>query len=164
MAGRFHSSRKLKDPNSALDHFQNFIEIVESPISIGRGFYWLGRAHEDLNNLESARRAYDRASENYTTYYGQLALEKLGRSLPYDIMDPNIKLQWRNAEFIQSTVFQAAILMLAAEENGLAERFLTHLSENLSEHNLLKLESFLSELDDPIFKLDLVSARPEWEL
>jgi len=145
----FVALRKLKDPNSALDHFQNFIEVVESPISIGRGFYWLGRAHEDLNNLESARRAYDRASENYTTYYGQLALEKLGRSLPYDIMDPNIKLQWRNAEFIQSTVFQAAILMLAAEENGLAERFLTHLSENLSEHNLLKLESFLSELDDP---------------
>jgi soluble lytic murein transglycosylase len=78
-----------------------------------------------------------------------LALEKLGRNLPYDIMRRNVKLQWRNAEFIQSTVFQAAILMLAADEKSLAERFLTHLSEDLSEQNLLKLESFLIELDDP---------------
>ena len=145
----FIALRKLKDPNSALDHFQSFLEIVESPISVGRGFYWLGRTHEALNNLDSARRSYDRASENYTTYYGQLALEKLGRNLPYDIMRRNVTLQWRNAEFIQSTVFQAAILMLAANEKSLAERFLTHLSEGLSELNLLKLESFLIELDDP---------------
>jgi soluble lytic murein transglycosylase len=39
--------------------------------------------------------------------------------------------------------------MLAANEKSLAERFLTHLSEDLSEQNLLKLESFLIELDDP---------------
>ena len=145
----FIALRKVNDPNSALEHFQNFIEIVESPISLGRGYYWLGRAHEALNNLESARRSYDRASENYTTYYGQLALEKLGRNLPYDMMESNITLQWRNAEFIQSTVFQAAILMLAADEKKLAQRFLTHLSESLSERSLLKLESFLIELDDP---------------
>ena len=149
----FVALRKLKDPNSALSHFQNFIEIVESPISIGRGYYWLGRTHEALNNLETARRAYDRASENYTTFYGQLALEKLGRTLPYDIMDSNITLQWRNAEFIQSTVFQAAILMLAADEKQLAERFLTHLSEDLTERSLLKLESFLTELDDPYIQI-----------
>ena len=39
--------------------------------------------------------------------------------------------------------------MLAVDEKKLAERFLTHLSESLSERSLLKLESFLIELDDP---------------
>ena len=37
--------RKLNDPKRAIAHFTKFRSSVETPISLGRGGYWLGRAY-----------------------------------------------------------------------------------------------------------------------
>ena len=43
----FIALRFLKDPELALWHFERFGEAVETPISLGRAGYWLGRAYTD---------------------------------------------------------------------------------------------------------------------
>ncbi|MEM7424067.1 MAG: lytic transglycosylase domain-containing protein [Pseudomonadota bacterium] len=70
--------RKLGDPQRAIAHFTRFRESIETPISVGRGGYWLGRAYEAAGDQESARRWYADAAQFQTSFYGQLAAAKIG--------------------------------------------------------------------------------------
>ena len=67
----------LNDPLIAKDHFQNFYDNVNYPISTSRGAFWLGRTYEKLGNKEKTLKWYKEASKFLTTYYGQLAFLKL---------------------------------------------------------------------------------------
>lgn len=70
--------RFLKQPQKALPHFEKLYANVTTPISLSRGAYWAGRAHEALGNAAEADTWYRKAAEHGTTYYGQLAASKLG--------------------------------------------------------------------------------------
>jgi soluble lytic murein transglycosylase len=74
----------LNDPLIAKDHFQNFYNNVNYPISTARGAFWLGKTYEKLGESELSRTLYKEASKYLTTYYGQLAFLKL---------DPNGKFE-----------------------------------------------------------------------
>jgi soluble lytic murein transglycosylase len=67
----------LNDPLTAKDHFQNFYNNVNYPISTSRGAYWLARSYEKLGDREQSNKWYQEASKYLTTYYGQLAFLKL---------------------------------------------------------------------------------------
>ncbi|MBI1392691.1 MAG: transglycosylase SLT domain-containing protein [Alphaproteobacteria bacterium] len=70
--------RFLNDPARARVHFAALTASVGSPISLARGYYWLGRADEAAGDGESAERWYAQAAEYPYVYYGQLAAEKMG--------------------------------------------------------------------------------------
>ncbi|MCA3555204.1 lytic transglycosylase domain-containing protein [Aestuariivirga sp.] len=70
--------RFLKDPQTALGHFQRLGQIASSRSEKARAGYWTGRAHEAMGDEGSARAAYREASAYSTIYYGQLAREKIG--------------------------------------------------------------------------------------
>ncbi|WP_428409307.1 transglycosylase SLT domain-containing protein [Hyphococcus sp.] len=70
--------RFLNEPERAETHFLALASGVESPISVSRAYYWLGRAAEAKEDPASARAYYANAAEHYYSYYGQLAAEKLG--------------------------------------------------------------------------------------
>ncbi|MGF1502441.1 MAG: transglycosylase SLT domain-containing protein [Paracoccaceae bacterium] len=70
--------RKLSDPAAAVGHFERFEAAVETPISLGRGGYWLGRALEAAGRTREADAAYARAAGHQTSYYGQLAAARIG--------------------------------------------------------------------------------------
>ncbi len=72
---------KLKDPEAAGRHFAAVERIGASPITRGRAFYWEGRAAEAHGDHAAARAFYEHGAEYVTTFYGQLAAEKLGRKL-----------------------------------------------------------------------------------
>ncbi|EKV31405.1 Soluble lytic murein transglycosylase precursor [Caenispirillum salinarum AK4] len=74
--------RFLDDPTRALPHFERLFTNVSTPISLGRGAYWAGRAEEAAGNIDAARTWYEKAAEHGTTYYGQLAAVKLGDDAP----------------------------------------------------------------------------------
>ena len=63
----------LKDPLLAKDHFKNFFDNVNYPISVSRGAYWLGRSYEKLKDKDQSEKWYKEATKYLTTYYGQLA-------------------------------------------------------------------------------------------
>ncbi|WP_019643889.1 lytic transglycosylase domain-containing protein [Novispirillum itersonii] len=73
--------RHLKDAKAGLAHFRAFEGAVSTTISVGRGAYWHGRAAEALGMTEQARAAYQKAADEGTTFYGQLASEKLRQPL-----------------------------------------------------------------------------------
>ena len=81
----------LKKNEVAINHFENFYKNVGYPISLARGAYWLGLAHEKNNNLNEAKKYFNESSKFSNTYYGQLAFNKskLGQDF---ILSPEHKL------------------------------------------------------------------------
>lgn len=141
--------RFLRRPDLAVEHFERFTDAVDTPISLGRGGYWLGRAHEAAGNAEAAQVAYAQGAMHQTSFYGLLAAEKAG-------MDPDPTLagsetfpDWREAAFTQSSVYKAAILLLASGQTNLAERFFTHLAESQDRQGVGQMGDMLIALGQP---------------
>ena len=82
----WYALRGLKDPAKAETHFQRIATIAEGPISLSRAYYWLGRAAE-AGGPGDAQDFFARAAAYGTTFYGQLAGERIGRSV-LDLADP----------------------------------------------------------------------------
>ncbi len=98
----------LKDPLIAKDHFQNFYNNVNYPISTSRGAYWLARTYEKLGDNEQSRTWYKEASKYLTTYYGQLAFLKLNPKGKFElkkdmIIDDKYKHIFFNKELVKIT-------------------------------------------------------------
>lgn len=70
--------RFLKDADRAEKHFAALAGNVTAPISISRGWYWLGRAAEAKGDEALSRERYAKAAQHIYTFYGQLAAEKIG--------------------------------------------------------------------------------------
>lgn len=80
--------RFLRQPKTALGHFELLHAGVSSPISAARGAYWAGRAAEAMNDQAKAQAWYGLAARHATTYYGQLAARRLGWSEVPDLPNP----------------------------------------------------------------------------
>lgn len=141
--------RKLNDPATALKHFKNFDAAIVSPISKGRAGYWLGRTYEAMGDVDNSHAAYAMGAQFQTSFYGLLAAEQIGRSFDPDLAKPPVYPPWREAAFTNSSVLEAGLLLLAAGEQNLAERFLTHLVESLDPTAAGQLGDMVIELNQP---------------
>jgi len=97
---------KLGEPETAARHFANLEKIGSSPITRGRAFYWLGRAAEARHDSAAAEEAYSRGAQYYTTFYGLLAGEKLGRRLTLASdppITPEVRTRFETREAVQAT-------------------------------------------------------------
>lgn len=141
--------RKLDDPKTALRHFENHDAAVQSPISRGRAGYWRGRAHEALGDVAAADQAYTDAAQYQTSFYGLLAAERAG--LPFDlaVLDEEAVGNWQQSALVQSSVFQAGLLLQASGELNLSERFWTHLAESLDRNEAGLLAQAAIDADQP---------------
>ncbi len=100
---------KLNRPADAIRMFELYGRAAKSPQTRAKGLYWAGRAAERAGKREVAASYYTEAAEFYDQFYGQLALEKLGRkpSLP---VDRNFTIEVSGAErnaFERSEVIKA---------------------------------------------------------
>lgn len=122
--------RYLNDPSRAVGHFLRFQADVATPISLGRGAYWLGRAYEAMGDTTTAAAWYTEGARHQTAFYGQLAAAKL--SLPGDTAIASAGLpDWRTAPVLESDDVQAALLVYYAGETELANQFFVHLAKTL---------------------------------
>lgn len=80
--------RFLNDPKAAAEHFAKVARTGSTPISISRVAYWQGRAAEAAGAAMDARIFFERAADFPTTYYGQLAQDKLGRAVSLRTVEP----------------------------------------------------------------------------
>jgi soluble lytic murein transglycosylase len=83
----FIALRFLHQPKTALGHFELLYAGVSSPISAARGAYWAGRAAEAMKDQAKAQQWYGFAARHGSTYYGQLAAQRLGWSEAPDLTD-----------------------------------------------------------------------------
>ncbi len=139
----------LEQPERAADHFARFGAAVQTPISLGRAGYWLGRAEEALGNDGAAMRAYAFGAAHQTSFYGQLAAEKAGIGMDPSIAGQDVYPDWDDLPAAASTVFAAAEMFIAAGERNLAERFMVHLAESLTPEEMGSLADEALEWDEP---------------
>ncbi|MEP5728892.1 MAG: lytic transglycosylase domain-containing protein [Sulfitobacter sp.] len=123
--------RFLNDPQSAYQHFVNHDSAVSSPISQGRAGYWQGRALEAMGKTAEAQIAYEAGAEYQSSFYGLLSAERAG--VPFDATLAGVTptQDWRNSSLASDPLFEAGLLLQASGELNLAERFWTHLAEQL---------------------------------
>ena len=72
----------LGDGNAAAPLFYRYGAAARTPPTRSKGFYWAGVASERGGNMAEASRYWEMAAEYPDRFYGMLAIEKLGRSLP----------------------------------------------------------------------------------
>ncbi|QPH52712.1 lytic transglycosylase domain-containing protein [Pontivivens ytuae] len=122
--------RRLRSAERAIPHFQRFEAAVETPISLGRAGYWLGRAYEGVGNLAAAQAAFERGAQHQSTFYGQLAAQRLG--LPADpAFSVQEQMDWRSASFANDPRLTAAALLYAADDWSNGELFLRRIALDL---------------------------------
>ncbi len=145
----FIALRQLNDPQTALRHFRNFETAVATPISLGRAGYWLGRAYEAAGDSDGAHAAYAKGAEHQTSFYGLLAAERIGRPFDPVLANPPDLPPWDQAAFMSSSVLEAGMLLLEADQTDLGERFLTHLVESLDPVQAGQLGAMAIDLRQP---------------
>ncbi|MEZ2129091.1 MULTISPECIES: lytic transglycosylase domain-containing protein [unclassified Sinorhizobium] len=73
----WYALRGLQDPATAETHFRKILQVSKGPLSVSRAWYWLGRAAE-AGGPGKASEFYAKAAALPSTFYGQLAAERLG--------------------------------------------------------------------------------------
>ena len=82
-------------------------------------------------------------------YYGLLAAEQIGQPFDTSLANTPELPPLATAPFLSSSVFQAGVLLLAAGELDLGERFLTHLIEILPLDQANQLVAMSMEFNEP---------------
>ena len=144
---------KLDAPVQALVHFTNHRNAVKTPVSLGRAGYWIGRAQEAAGNLDAAVEAFELGARYQTSFYGQLAAEKIGFAADRLLAKGAKVPHWRQAEFAKSGPVRAGILLHHAQEQKMMRWFFTHVAENLDPVQLVQLADIALELDRPYVAL-----------
>jgi soluble lytic murein transglycosylase len=140
----------LNDPGRAVAHFQRFRDSVDTPISIGRGGYWLGRAYDAAGNQAEARRWYADAARYQTSFYGQLAAARIGA--PGDTQLTRAELpDWRTHPATQTDDVRLAATLYYAGEDSLAMQTFSQLGETMPAGALAPLTQLTLDMGEPHF-------------
>ncbi len=129
--------RKLGDAGTATRHFSRLLDLAGTPLSKSRGHYWLARAAARTGNSGKANKHLAAAARFDTTYYGQLAKQKLGkRSLSISKARPS---RTDRARFPKYELVQAIAKLESAGHRRLARGFYRFLAKHLTKPGELAL-------------------------
>lgn len=148
MAG-FIALTRMKDPARAIGHFERFQTLVFTPISLGRAGYWLGLAREAAGDKDGAARAFLAGSGQQTSFYGQLAAERLGIDFEARFASDTAAPDWRTQAFMASSVVRAGYLFLLAGEDGRAAQFFRQAAEGRTPETRAALAQMAIDLGRP---------------
>jgi soluble lytic murein transglycosylase len=81
LAGTLAMNRMGK-PRDAVGMFTRYANAAKSPQTRSKGFYWAGKAAAKAGDTVLSQEHYASAGAYFENFYGQLALEALGRPLP----------------------------------------------------------------------------------
>jgi soluble lytic murein transglycosylase len=141
--------RYLKDPATAAKHFAQLEKESDHPITLGRAYYWQGRAAEAANQDAAARAAYEKAARFTTAYYGQIARARLGlKDLP--LARPLEPTAAERAAFNKRDYVRALRLLYATDNRQYTIAFYNDLTERAVEQSsILLLAAVAYEQRDP---------------
>jgi soluble lytic murein transglycosylase len=100
--------------------------VSSYPVSKARGAYWSGRAAQELGDTEAARHFYAEAARYPTTFYGQFATARLGRTT-FELPKPTPGKPGDGAAFEKRELVRAARLLARIGQNELARPFIAAL-------------------------------------
>ncbi len=124
--------QKLGQAEQAYAHFVEMEGKVSTPISKGRGLYWMGRAAEAMGDRDLAQQHYIAAADYPTVYYGQLAIERLdNQGDEYRLPTPVEPTPEQRAAFEDRDLVRALIVLAELDEVDLFRRASYYLDDKL---------------------------------
>ncbi|MGN3973987.1 lytic transglycosylase domain-containing protein [Tsuneonella sp. SYSU-LHT278] len=135
----------MGDGNLAAPLFFRYGNAAQTPQTRSKGFYWAGNASARAGNQAEATRYFELAAKYPEYFYGQLALERLGRPLPeFRQVALSAPTQQQIARFNASPLAQA-IRAVARSTDWRTERyFFTALADNARDPTDLQLAAGLA--------------------
>ena len=121
---------------------QRIEALAEGSITRARAYYWLGRAAE-AGGPGTARDFYEKAADYGTTFYGQLAAQKIKRGF-INVATPTPSPEDR-ASFARREAVNAIVRLEGAGYPALADRLYLDLAAELSSPGELALLAELAE-------------------
>jgi len=112
----------LKNYNDAYKHFSLLYKNVKSPISLGRASYWSGKASEKLNKKDIAQKWYSISSEYKTSFYGQIANDKINND-KLELHDKIIPSLADKNHFSNNLLMKAAYILYKSKSPSSALKF-----------------------------------------
>ncbi|MEL6571854.1 MAG: lytic transglycosylase domain-containing protein [Pseudomonadota bacterium] len=153
--------RYLDDAALALTHFQRIAAAVDSPISVGRAWYWIGRTHAALGDATAASAAFAKGAEHQTSFYGLLSAEQLGMRLDPALTGQADIVDWEDSDILDDPLVVSALALLEAGERGAATQFFSELGRTLDAADTGRLAKLMEDLDDPYYSVLLGKAAVE---
>jgi soluble lytic murein transglycosylase len=123
--------RYANKPEQASTYFVEMYGRVRTPVSKSRASYWAGRAFEQNNNSLNAKKWFDVAAKHSTTFYGQLANKKLGKTVNRLPKKQSSDSKTDGVSYISELV-DIAIFLAEIGKTELATKFLKTASKNAS--------------------------------
>jgi soluble lytic murein transglycosylase len=112
----------------AIKHFKNFYNNVGYPISLARGAFWLGLAHEKKNNLDEAKRYFKEGSQFSNTYYGQLAFNKIKLGQDFKLSPEHKLSDGYEKKFNKNRLIRHVKLLREMDKTEFSKDILKHLA------------------------------------
>ena len=141
----------LNKSELAIKHFENFYKNVGYPISLARGAFWLGLAHEKSNNSIEAKKYFKEGSKFTNTYYGQLAFNKINLGQDFKLSPEHELSDDYEKEFNKNKLIPHVILLKELNRTEFSKDILKHLAtldvEKGSEILAAKLSTKVSRFD-----------------
>ncbi|QOF72754.1 transglycosylase SLT domain-containing protein [Aminobacter sp. SR38] len=141
----WYALRGLNDAKLASGHFERIAKIAGSPISLSRAYYWLGRSAE-AGGPGNAKDYFARAATYGTSFYGQLAAERIGRKT-LNVVYPAPTSADRQA-FAQREAVSAITRLEGAGYAAYAEMLYRDLASQLNSPGELALLAVMAEKQD----------------
>ncbi len=149
--------QRMRQAQSALSMFDRYARAGRSLQVQTKGDYWAGRAALSAGSFQTATSYFQRAAAYPDLFYGQLALERLGRAVP----PPPAALPQYTTTSVQRTAFDSRRLVQAVRLLGQQQRsteqalFVRALAESLDtdvDRNLaLQLAQQIGRQDLPVW-------------
>ena len=124
---------RLNQPGSAVAMFYNYARGGKSLQVQTKGNYWAGRAALAAGHVQEANSYFERAAAYPELFYGQLALERLGRSVtpPQQSVAASIATPAQRSAFASNRIVQAVRMLQQAGSVAERTQFTRALAESL---------------------------------
>ncbi|HEY6917296.1 MAG TPA: transglycosylase SLT domain-containing protein [Allosphingosinicella sp.] len=124
---------RLARPVDAIGMFERYGRAARSPQTRAKGFFWAARAATQAGQAERASSLYQQASIYPDQFYGQLAMEKLGRPIPAPaVVDAVAPTAEARAAFLRRPIVEATRLLGYMGRREDQSLFIRALSEQLT--------------------------------
>jgi soluble lytic murein transglycosylase len=136
--------RRLNQPAAALTRFDALYKHVGTAISRSRAAYWAGRAAETVGDNGTAAEWEKVAAQYPSTFYGQLAYDKVyGKPKPDTFVDPPVAQADVDA-FNQQDLVRAVRLLHGVKLDTLIDPFLAKLNASATTKTDFRLDAQLA--------------------
>jgi soluble lytic murein transglycosylase len=131
---------KLGRPADAIRLFELYAQAARSAQTRAKGFYWAGRAAEQAGRRDISALHYAAAADYFDQFHGQLANEKLGRTLMLPIEPTTIEISAAERSAFERSEIVRAVALLGQQGNHLDQtkfvRTLANTVEGAANHAL----------------------------